>query len=542
LRAFASQSRASAHAPPLLLPSRACASPIIPKPSRLRPCALAPQPRLSICIARPSSAPRAYASVPTMPSPTRPRLPLASPLLARPARPSRPSLAACAYRPTPAACLPTAPPRAPACTRVHPYAGQRSSRITARCAPLACSTLGHPRPSFGLDDHFRIIPLLFKMFLVPKDEKVQHIHITIFFFNGEFTLILSPQFNASCPLATLTPYLLTFVDFSFSFWSILSSMKFKLDPLSTRTSNNMSFTSAVNLIILGPRLLHFTMCNQDSSCGFSSSRPSSISNTKISLPLHFASTSRGPKREPHPKWGFSLDGSQPSFSAITHDLPPTPPEYVARPPPQKSSEVGTEQRKREDEGEKRRKYVEPASNALVVFGDTVKKPKYTIISRLKNKTDPRPIMKNFLQNSCPFDVDFWRISTIDPDTMVYNIWMDTGVLKRPRKVGDGKLKPPFDFNVTVVTDKSWFYTIHEPGKFLDSSHMDVLFYYLRKSGLYGTTTQLRFTTTDVLFDQHIKALYTSFLGKPPGQVACSVEDMIIDYIFWPQDYMWSFVV
>ncbi|CAA0827425.1 Unknown protein, partial [Striga hermonthica] len=52
--------------------------------------------------------------------------------------------------------------------------------------------------------------------------------------------------------------------------------------------------------------------------------------------LASASTSRGPKKEPHPKWGFSLDGSQPSFSAITHDLPPTPPEYVARPPPHKS--------------------------------------------------------------------------------------------------------------------------------------------------------------------------------------------------------------
>ncbi|CAA0827098.1 Unknown protein, partial [Striga hermonthica] len=90
----------------------------------------------------------------------------------------------------------------------------------------------------------------------------------------------------SCPLATLIPNFLTLVGSSFNFWAILSSIKFKLDPLSTRTSKNVSLTSAVNLIILGPRLLHFTICNQDSSCGFSSSRPSSISNTKISFPLH----------------------------------------------------------------------------------------------------------------------------------------------------------------------------------------------------------------------------------------------------------------
>ncbi|CAA0808761.1 Unknown protein, partial [Striga hermonthica] len=45
-----------------------------------------------------------------------------------------------------------------------------------------------------------------------------------------------------------------------------------------------------------------------------------------------------------------------------------------------------------------------------------------------------------------------------------------GCKRRIRFIGIyQKLKPPFDFNVTVVTDKSWFYTIHAPGKFLDSS-------------------------------------------------------------------------
>ncbi|CAA0834013.1 Unknown protein [Striga hermonthica] len=42
-------------------------------------------------------------------------------------------------------------------------------------------------------------------------------------------------------------------------------------------------------------------------------------------------------------------------------------------------------------------------------------------------------------------------------------------------------------------------------------HMDVLFYYLRKIGMYGTNAPLRFTTTDTLFDQHIRALYSTFL-------------------------------
>ncbi|CAA0813255.1 Unknown protein [Striga hermonthica] len=63
-----------------------------------------------------------------------------------------------------------------------------------------------------------------------------------------------------------------------------------------------------------------------------------------------------------------------------------------------------------------------------------------------------------------------------------------------------------------------------------NEHLDVLFYYLRKIGLYGKNAPVRFTTTDTLFDQHIKALYSTFLEQSRNPGVCSVQDMIIDYI------------
>ncbi|CAA0834256.1 Unknown protein [Striga hermonthica] len=60
--------------------------------------------------------------------------------------------------------------------------------------------------------------------------------------------------------------------------------------------------------------------------------------------------------------------------------------------------------------------------------------------------------------------------------------------------------------------------------------MDVLFYYLRKIGVYGTSAEVRYTTTDVMFDQHIKSLYVVYLSQSCNTAQCSVHDIITDYI------------
>ncbi|CAA0810085.1 Unknown protein [Striga hermonthica] len=60
--------------------------------------------------------------------------------------------------------------------------------------------------------------------------------------------------------------------------------------------------------------------------------------------------------------------------------------------------------------------------------------------------------------------------------------------------------------------------------------MDVLFYYLRKIGVHGTSAEVRYTMTDVMFDQHIKSLYAIYLSQSCNTAICSVHDIITDYV------------
>ncbi|CAA0831130.1 Domain of unknown function (DUF1985 [Striga hermonthica] len=159
------------------------------------------------------------------------------------------------------------------------------------------------------------------------------------------------------------------------------------------------------------------------------------------------------------------------------------------------------------------------NSALVVYDPKVDFVKKTTKARKKLMTDV-PV-KIRLQHSRPLADDFDITISGRVQTRAYDEWIAEGTLQcAPRKVANGynyykvkskNLPTPFDFNVASVTDKNWFYHINETGCFLDSSHLDVLFYYLRKFGIYGNAA-VRFTTTDVLFDQHIKSLYTSFLS------------------------------
>ncbi|CAA0809706.1 High mobility group B protein 6 [Striga hermonthica] len=175
------------------------------------------------------------------------------------------------------------------------------------------------------------------------------------------------------------------------------------------------------------------------------------------------------------------------------------------------------------------KQKEPYEKAHVV--------KKTTKARKKLKTDV-PV-KIRLQHSRPLAGDFDITISGRVHTGIYDEWIAEGTLQcAPRKVANGynyykvkskNLPTPFDFNVACVTDKNWFYHINETGCFLDSSHLDVIFYYLRKFGIYGSA-KVRYTTTDVLFDQHIKSLYTSFLSQSRNLSVCTVDDMIIDYI------------
>ncbi|KAF4367168.1 hypothetical protein F8388_006476 [Cannabis sativa] len=51
--------------------------------------------------------------------------------------------------------------------------------------------------------------------------------------------------------------------------------------------------------------------------------------------------------------------------------------------------------------------------------------------------------------------------------------------------GKDKIVPPFRFGVEDVATKMWFHKLAYPGQCLTNSHLDIIFYYLRKKGKYA---------------------------------------------------------
>ncbi|WMV27223.1 hypothetical protein MTR67_020608 [Solanum verrucosum] len=93
-------------------------------------------------------------------------------------------------------------------------------------------------------------------------------------------------------------------------------------------------------------------------------------------------------------------------------------------------------------------------------------------------------------------------------------WMNEGRRPRNKKYPyikkDNTLNPPFEFGKTIISKKDWFYKFAFNGQSLESSHLDVILYYLRKKGMHDEVP-VKFTTTDYLFDLKIKALYKKFI-------------------------------
>ncbi|WMV37293.1 hypothetical protein MTR67_030678 [Solanum verrucosum] len=113
-------------------------------------------------------------------------------------------------------------------------------------------------------------------------------------------------------------------------------------------------------------------------------------------------------------------------------------------------------------------------------------------------------------------------------------WMNEGHRPRNKKYPyikkDNTLNPPFEFGKTIISKKDWFYKFAFSGQSLESSHLDVILYYLRKKGMHDDVP-VKFTTTDYLFDLKIKALYKKFIEnngdsdvvKPEHDIANSVD-------------------
>ncbi|CAA0828826.1 Domain of unknown function (DUF1985 [Striga hermonthica] len=143
---------------------------------------------------------------------------------------------------------------------------------------------------------------------------------------------------------------------------------------------------------------------------------------------------RGFSYEPHPIFGYALNGSQPSFDAITVVLPPTQPSKKTIP-----EEVNNPVEKNEMvKGENTQLIKQQQQLPLVVYSpkkDEVrrtKKPKKTMETKISTKKQKR------LQKPCPFDVGFRINVSGEVDMKEFRDWIGEGLLKSaPRKVENG---------------------------------------------------------------------------------------------------------
>ncbi|KAF4391470.1 hypothetical protein G4B88_005541 [Cannabis sativa] len=96
--------------------------------------------------------------------------------------------------------------------------------------------------------------------------------------------------------------------------------------------------------------------------------------------------------------------------------------------------------------------------------------------------------------------------------------------------GKDKIVPPFRFGVEDVATKMWFHKLAYPGQCLTNSHLDIIFYYLRKKGKYAKEPKVKFTTTDCLFFKTIHALYEKFIAQKKDLSLITAQHAIADYI------------
>ncbi|XP_075074751.1 uncharacterized protein LOC107769759 [Nicotiana tabacum] len=93
---------------------------------------------------------------------------------------------------------------------------------------------------------------------------------------------------------------------------------------------------------------------------------------------------------------------------------------------------------------------------------------------------------------------------------------------------DQKLEPCFDFEVEQIDDKTFFHTLNYSGRPLSSSHLNIIFYYLRKKAKYGINMPIKVTTTDTLFNNIIQRVFTEFVKGGKQDHLIDRSDDIMD--------------
>ncbi|KAG5594703.1 hypothetical protein H5410_035935 [Solanum commersonii] len=87
-----------------------------------------------------------------------------------------------------------------------------------------------------------------------------------------------------------------------------------------------------------------------------------------------------------------------------------------------------------------------------------------------------------------------------------------------------------NLGVLLINNKNWFYNLYFEGHLLNNSHIDVIFYYLRKKAKYEVGSSYKNTTVDCVFSSKIFSIWKKYLDLD-GDVGCADEEHVIgEYI------------
>ncbi|XP_060182576.1 uncharacterized protein LOC132612297 [Lycium barbarum] len=102
------------------------------------------------------------------------------------------------------------------------------------------------------------------------------------------------------------------------------------------------------------------------------------------------------------------------------------------------------------------------------------------------------------------------------------------ITKKKIAVFDNGVK--FNFGITTVNDKNWFYLLSMDGQLWNEEHIDVIFYYFRKKGKYDKRNNFSFTTVDCLFKQRIDVVHHAYRNVETQTNVANEEQVLIEYV------------
>ncbi|KAF4352862.1 hypothetical protein F8388_014389 [Cannabis sativa] len=145
----------------------------------------------------------------------------------------------------------------------------------------------------------------------------------------------------------------------------------------------------------------------------------------------------------------------------------------------------------------------------------------------------------YVRGLCPLDNKIGE--PVDPQLEAEFVkWVDTGLRKHKSNTttnvyckGKDTIFLPFRFGVEDISNKMWFHNLAYPNCFLTNSccsHIDIIFYYLRKKIMYSAEPKIKVTTTDCLFCSSITTLYEKFVEKNNDISVLSLSHNVAQYI------------